>query len=110
MVDKINLISEIVKEGGATEYILELIDDINDGVTIVENNGQFDDYGYADFNLMGVANRAVIEANIAKRWGVEYEEGLLFTRSNKPRDFYNLLQAMLQSYAYVEFYRRGWIK
>lgn len=109
-MDKINLISEIVKEHGAIEYHLNLIDDINDGVVIMETDGKFDDDGYADFNLMEITNRYVIEANIAKRWGVEYKEGIMFTRSNKPQDFYNLLQAMLQSYAYAEFYRRGWIK
>ena len=109
-MDKINLINEIVKEDALIEYHLNLTDDINDEVVIMETDGKLDDDGYADYNLMGIANREVIEANIAKRWGVEYEDGLLFTRSNKPRDFYNLLQAMLQSYAYMEFYRRGWIK
>lgn len=37
----------------------------------------------------------------------EFDGEVMFTKSNKPQDFYNLLQAMLQSYAYVEFYRRG---
>lgn len=87
-----------------------MTDDIGDELDIVEHNGCFNDDGYVDFNLMEITNRNVIEANIAKRWDVEYKEGVMFTRSNTPRDFRNLLQAMLQSYAYMEFYRRGWIK
>lgn len=109
-MDKINLISEIVKEDSLIEYRLNLVDDLNDEVIIMETDGKLDDDGYADFNMMGIANREAIEANIAKRWGVEYEEGVMFTNSNKPQDFRNLLQAMLQCFAYAEFERRGWIK
>lgn len=76
----------------------------------MDHFGKLDDDGYAYYNLMGITNREPIEANIAKRWGVEYEEGVMFTRSNTPQDFHNLLQAMLQCFAYAEFERRGWIK
>lgn len=109
-MNKINLISEIVKKHEVIEYHLNLTDDINDEVVIVETDGKFDDDGYADFNLMEITNRNVIEANIAKRWGVEYKECVMFTRSNTPQDFRNLIQAMLQCFAYAEFERRGWIK
>ena len=109
-MDKINLINEIVKENALIEYRLNLVDDLNDEVVIMETDGKLDDDGYADYNLMGITNREAIEAKIAKRWGVEYEEGVMFTRSNTPRDFCNLLQAMLQCFAYAEFERQGWIK
>lgn len=109
-MDKINLISEIVKEDSLIEYHLNLVDDLNDEVVIMETDGKLDDDGYADFNMMGITNREAIESKIAERWGVEYEEGVMFTRSNAPQDFRNLLQAMLQCFTYAEFERRGWIK
>ena len=109
-MDKINLINEIVKEDSLIEYRLNLVDDLNDEVVIMETDGELDDDGYADYNLNGIANREAIEAKIAKRWGVEYEEGVMFTLSNTPQDFRNLLQAMLQCFAYAEFERQGWIK
>ena len=109
-MDKINLINEIVKENALIEYRLNLVDDLNDEVVIMETDGKLDDDGYADYNLMGITNREAIEAKIAKRWGVEYEEGVMFTLSNTPQDFLNLLQAMLQCLTYAEFERRGWIK
>ncbi|QLL69846.1 hypothetical protein [Lactobacillus sp. 3B(2020)] len=105
------LINRTVKHGYGTVYYLNLTDDIGDEVDIVEyNDGSFNDDGYVDFNLMGIDNRDEVMAAITKRWSVEFDGEVMFTSSNKPQDFYNLLQAMLQSYAYMEFYRRGWIK
>ncbi|WP_276859011.1 hypothetical protein [Limosilactobacillus ingluviei] len=104
------LVNRTVKHCYGTVYYLNLTDDIGDEVDIVEYNGSFNDDGYVDFNLIGIDNRDEVMAAITKRWGVEFDGEVIFTKSNKPQDFYNLLQAMLQSYAYVEFERRGWIK
>lgn len=105
-----DLINRAVKHHLGTTYYLNMTDDIGDDLDIVEHNGCFNDDGYVDFNLSGIDNRNEIMADIAKRWSVEFDGEVMFTNSNKPQDFYNLLQAMLQSYAYMEFYRRGWIK
>lgn len=104
------LVNRIVKHCYGTIYYLNLTDDIGDEVDIVEYNGSFNDDGYVDFNLIGIDNRDEVMAAITKRWGVKFNGEVMFTNSNKLQDFYNLLQAMLQSYAYIEFYRRGWIK
>lgn len=104
------LVNRTVKHRYGTVYYLDLLDDLNDGVIIVEHNGSFSDNGYVEFNLSGVDNRDEILTDIANCWGVKYDGDVMFTRSNTPEDFNNLLQAMLQSYAYAEFERKGWIK
>lgn len=108
-MDKIDLISQIVKEHGVIEYHLNLVDNIGDEITIIETHGQFNDEGYVYFNLSGISRREVIEANIAKRWGVEFgDHETMYTRSTNQRDFYNLLQAMIECFTYAKFERQRW--
>lgn len=109
-MDRIDLINKIVRKDGVIEYHLNLLDCINEELMIVECRGFLDDDSYVHFMMSNIDNYEAVIASIAESHGVCYEEDTLFTRSNGPRDFLNLLHTMLDCYAYFDFEQRGWIK
>lgn len=95
-------------------YYLNFLDIYDDGLLIVENNGRFYYNCWIYLRLLlsekDLEKAEEVLKNIAKRWEIKYEHGSLVTTSNDKDEFLRLVQAMLQSNAYLEFREAGWIK
>lgn len=95
-------------------YYLNFLDIYDDGFLIVENNGCFYYNCWIYLSLLlsekDLEKAEEVLKTIAKRWGIKYEHGSLVTTSNDKDEFLRLVQAMLQSNAYLEFREAGWIK
>ena len=80
---------------------------VNAGVIIYhKDNGRFNDGGYT----ARILPNDQILTEIAKHWGVWYDRGKLRTKSDRDREYYNLVQAILEANAYKEFAKWGWTK
>ena len=87
--------------------LLKLMDSVNAGVIIYhKDNGRFNDGGYT----ARILPNDQILTEIAKHRGVWYDRGKLRTKSDRDREYYNLVQAILEANAYKEFAKWGWTK
>lgn len=95
-------------------YYLNFLDSEDEGIFIIEKNGHFADNGWIHLSLLlsekNLEEEEEVVKTIAKRWEIKYERNHLVTTSNDKDEFLRLVQAMLQSNAYLEFGEAGWIK